>query len=285
MPSAYLLVIACGVLALLYGLVTSRQVLTANAGSARMQEISGAVLGRRTRLSQPPISRDRGRWRRGFDSARGDPRRTGRHRLSDRGGAVGGGRLYRHECLSARQCQDGASRAQRPQGRTGDRLQGRRGNRFAGGRARAARGRDLLLRLAGDDARRQFAAGARGHGGAELWRFADLDFRPSRRRHLHQGCRCRRGPRRQGRGRHPGRRPTQPGGDRRQCRRQRRRLRRHGRRSVRNLCRDDCRDDAARRDLLRPAAARQAAAAAARDRRGVHRHLGDRHIFCPVGCR
>jgi len=44
MPSAYLLVIACGVLALLYGLVTSRQVLTANAGSARMQEISGAVL-------------------------------------------------------------------------------------------------------------------------------------------------------------------------------------------------------------------------------------------------
>src|ERR1700740_12400 len=44
MPPAYLLVIACGVLALLYGVVTSRQVLTANAGSARMQEISGAVL-------------------------------------------------------------------------------------------------------------------------------------------------------------------------------------------------------------------------------------------------
>ena len=44
MPSTYLLVIGCGVLALLYGLVTSRQVLSANAGSARMQEISGAVL-------------------------------------------------------------------------------------------------------------------------------------------------------------------------------------------------------------------------------------------------
>ncbi|MBV8089562.1 MAG: sodium-translocating pyrophosphatase, partial [Alphaproteobacteria bacterium] len=44
MPSAYVLVIACGVLALLYGFVISRQVLTANAGSARMQEISGAVL-------------------------------------------------------------------------------------------------------------------------------------------------------------------------------------------------------------------------------------------------
>ncbi|PWT93426.1 MAG: sodium-translocating pyrophosphatase [Proteobacteria bacterium] len=43
MSSAYILVIACGVLALIYGLVTSRQVLAANAGSARMQEISGAV--------------------------------------------------------------------------------------------------------------------------------------------------------------------------------------------------------------------------------------------------
>jgi len=41
--SAYILVIACGVLALAYGLVTSRRVLAANAGNARMQEISGAV--------------------------------------------------------------------------------------------------------------------------------------------------------------------------------------------------------------------------------------------------
>jgi len=39
----YLIVLACGVLALLYGWVTSRQVLAADAGSARMQEISAAV--------------------------------------------------------------------------------------------------------------------------------------------------------------------------------------------------------------------------------------------------
>ncbi len=39
----YLIVIACGILALLYGWVTSRQVLAADAGSARMQEISAAV--------------------------------------------------------------------------------------------------------------------------------------------------------------------------------------------------------------------------------------------------
>src|SRR3984957_10776602 len=43
MTSAYFLVIACGLLALAYGWFTSRQVLTANAGTARMQEISSAV--------------------------------------------------------------------------------------------------------------------------------------------------------------------------------------------------------------------------------------------------
>src|SRR5437868_7819721 len=43
MASVYILVIACGVLALAYGFVTSRRVLAADAGNARMQEISGAV--------------------------------------------------------------------------------------------------------------------------------------------------------------------------------------------------------------------------------------------------
>ncbi len=49
----YYVVIACGVLALIYGVVTSRQVLSANAGSARMQEISGAVqVGARAYLNR-----------------------------------------------------------------------------------------------------------------------------------------------------------------------------------------------------------------------------------------
>jgi K(+)-stimulated pyrophosphate-energized sodium pump len=53
MSSAYLLVIACGVLALAYGWFTSRQVLTANAGTTRMQEISGAVqIGARAYLNR-----------------------------------------------------------------------------------------------------------------------------------------------------------------------------------------------------------------------------------------
>src|SRR5215831_18660578 len=53
MSSAYLLVIACGVLALAYGWLASRQVLTASAGTARMQEISSAVqVGARAYLNR-----------------------------------------------------------------------------------------------------------------------------------------------------------------------------------------------------------------------------------------
>ncbi len=43
MQLANTLIIACGVLALIYGLITSRQVLAADAGTTRMQEISAAV--------------------------------------------------------------------------------------------------------------------------------------------------------------------------------------------------------------------------------------------------
>src|SRR5579872_248053 len=43
MGPAYIFVIVCGLLALAYGLLTSRRVLAADAGTARMQEISGAV--------------------------------------------------------------------------------------------------------------------------------------------------------------------------------------------------------------------------------------------------
>ena len=53
MPLVYYLVIGCGALALLYGLVASRQVLRADAGTVRMQEISGAVqVGARAYLNR-----------------------------------------------------------------------------------------------------------------------------------------------------------------------------------------------------------------------------------------
>ena len=111
-------------------------------------------------------------------------------------------------------------------------------------------------------------------GRARLRRLADLDLRPSRRRHLHQGCRRRRRPGRQGRGRHPRGRSAQPRDHRRQRGRQRRRLRRHGGRPVRDLRRDHGRDDGSRGDLLR----RHAVPAehddpAARHRRRLHHHL------------
>jgi len=43
MTLAYVVIIVCGLLALVYGFVTSREVLAADAGTARMQEISAAV--------------------------------------------------------------------------------------------------------------------------------------------------------------------------------------------------------------------------------------------------
>ena len=43
MSSAQLAIIACGIVAVIYGLITTRQVLAADAGSSRMQEISAAI--------------------------------------------------------------------------------------------------------------------------------------------------------------------------------------------------------------------------------------------------
>ncbi|MBL0932723.1 MAG: sodium/proton-translocating pyrophosphatase, partial [Alphaproteobacteria bacterium] len=43
MSAAFWLVIACGVLAILYGIVAYRQVVAAPAGNETMQKIAGAI--------------------------------------------------------------------------------------------------------------------------------------------------------------------------------------------------------------------------------------------------
>ena len=43
MQLAYIVIIACGLLALVYGFITAKQVLASDPGTARMQEISAAV--------------------------------------------------------------------------------------------------------------------------------------------------------------------------------------------------------------------------------------------------
>ena len=125
----------------------------------------------------------------------------------------------------------------------------------------AARARDPL------GARRRWSA-------CQLRRVPDLDLRPPRRRHLHQGRGRRRRPGRQDRGRHPRGRSAQSRGDRRQRRRQRRRLRRHGGRPVRDLRGHRGRDHAARRDLLHRRGPGDADAVSAAGRRRLPARLG-----------
>ena len=43
MTSIYIIIAFCGILALVYSVVASRQVLTSDAGNAKMQEIAGAI--------------------------------------------------------------------------------------------------------------------------------------------------------------------------------------------------------------------------------------------------
>jgi hypothetical protein len=196
MSPVYFLVIACGVLALLYGLVTSRQVLTANAGSARMQEISGAVLiGARAYLN---------RQYRAIAI-------VGVVVLIVLGVALGVRVAFGYligAVLSAAAGYIGMNVSVRANVRTAQAARGglKAGLDIAFGGcgigllvvASGCSGSGYIIFFAGNDDGRRSAAGARSHGRAQLRRLADLDLRPSRRRDLHQGRRCRCRPRRQG---------------------------------------------------------------------------------------
>ncbi len=119
--------------------------LSADAGNC------GRRARRRAGLPAPAISDDRDRRHRHLRAARLLPRLACCHRLFDRRGAVGRGRLHRHERVGARQRAHGAGRDQvaRRRARTG--LQSRCDYRNARRGSRAAR-RHALLRLPDRDA-------------------------------------------------------------------------------------------------------------------------------------
>ncbi len=162
--------------------------------------------GGRQGISQPPVSDHRGRRRTAGNPDRCASGRHHRHRLRHRWRAFGSGGLHRHEPLGPRQRPRRRGGSRRRAAGLGRSLQGRLGDRPAGCRPGPARRRRLLR---DPDPRRPHRQGSgRCPHRPRLRRFADLGLRPSRRRHLHQGGRCRRGPRRQGGGRDPGGRPA-----------------------------------------------------------------------------
>ena len=279
MPLAYAVIIACGVLALIYGLITSRQVLAADAGTARMQEISAAVQeGARAYLNRQyttiaivgvVIMIILGVIL-GLHVAIGFLIGAV---LSGSAGYIGMNVSVRANVRTAQASKQGLAAGLDIAFKSG----------AITGMLVVGLGllgiTDLLPDPALHHERHGRPPGAGGDGRAGLRRLADLHLRPSRRRHLHQGRRRGRRPGGQGRGRHPRGRPPQPGGDRRQRGRQRRRLRRHGRRPVRDLRGDHRRHHAAGGDLLHRHGARLAAAAAAGHRRHLHPDLGRRHLL------
>ena len=278
---------ACGVIAVLYGFVTSRQVLAASPGDAKMQDIAAAIqegakayLGRQytaiavvgaivavvLALTLGVLSTV------GFLIGAV---------LSGVAGYVGMNISVRANVRTAEAArtslQGGLTMAFRSGAITGMLVAGLGLLSIAGYLLVSRRHRRPRPRRPRDH---------RGIDGTGVRRVADLHLRAAGRRHLHQGRGRRRRSGRQGRGRNSGGRPPQPRRDRRQRGRQCRRLCRHGRRPVRNLCRHARPDDGVGRAAdadVGPAVRTDGPPA---DRRGrVHHHLYHRHLHGPPGQR
>ena len=167
---------------------------------AHAGNLCGGSRGRES-LPQPAIHHHRHRRRRRGHRPGHDPGFEDRGRLPDRRHPVRRDRLHRHERVGAGQHPRRPGLHRQLGRRPGPRLQVGRHHRSAGGWPRSL-GRDRLLRRAAQCRGRNPRHSGR-FGRPQLRRFADLHLRPSRRRHLHQGCGRRRGPRGQGRSRHP----------------------------------------------------------------------------------
>ena len=211
-----ILVLACGVLALLYGGWTIRSVLSRSPGNARMQEIAAAIqegarayLNRQyTTIAMVGVGHLR-RWPVAFFGWQVGLGYLIGAALSGLAGYVGMNVSVRANVRTAEASRHGLaaglSVAFRSGAVTGMLVVGLGLIGVAGYYAFLRYGLGLDI---DDEAQGRTIADLAGR--SRLRRFADLDLRPSRRRHLHQGRRCRRRHGRQGRSGHSGRRPAQP---------------------------------------------------------------------------
>src|SRR5690349_10140037 len=155
MPMVMWAIILCGLLSLVYGAYTVRALMAANPGSARMQEIAGAIQeGAQAYLARQYTT------------------------IAVAGAVIFlivGVLLAGLVAILGRRPINGLSR--------------RRGHRPVGRGSRALGCCHLLFAV---DVRRRLSAHEphrrRFDGRARVWGFADLDLCPSRRRYFHQGC-------------------------------------------------------------------------------------------------
>ena len=268
--------LVCAAAAVLYGLLPDLLAAQPAGGQRAHAGDLGRRAGGRRRLPEKAVHDDRGRRDRAdpADRVLQQARLGDGVRLRDRRRPLGGGRLHRHERRRPLERTHGRGGARGRRTGVQGRVPGRLGHGAPRRRPRALRRRRVLL-VPDRRARQLRQVGGRRPPRPRLRWLAHLRLRPARRRHLHEGRRCRRRPRRQDRGRHPRGRSAQPGRDRRQRRRQRRRLRRHGRRPVRDVRRHRRRGDAARHRLRE----QQPLALPARARRHLDPRLDHRHVL------